>query len=137
MLLLLQFAYQLLFLVFFTFAYSNLEAEIDHNAVSVSDRVLADAIEIAGLVGAVGGALLLGLDKARARAPRSLRVVWLAVLGLGEAVLALWWAVALTGESWGPDSVIGIVGVIFCGYIAATCIADVTQPTVRLADSGA
>ncbi|MFD8914760.1 hypothetical protein [Streptomyces sp. NPDC059575] len=135
-LLLLQFAYGLLLLFVFTFASSGLEAEIDHNAVSVSDRVLTDVIAVAGLVGAVGGSLLLGLDKVRARAPRSLRAVWLAVLGLGQAVIGLRWVVALTRESWGPDSVIGIIGVMFCGYIAATCIADITQPTARVADSG-
>ncbi|MFJ4006160.1 hypothetical protein ACIPWL_22305 [Streptomyces sp. NPDC090023] len=51
MLLLLQFGCQLLLLVAFKFAYSSLEAELDHNAVSVSDRVLIDLIAVAGLVG--------------------------------------------------------------------------------------
>ncbi|MFK4108594.1 hypothetical protein [Streptomyces sp. NPDC002176] len=135
-LLLLEFAYRLLLFVFFTFAYSSLEAEIDHNAVSVSDRVLADVVAVAGLSGVVGGALLLGLDKVRARAPRFLRVVWLAVLGLSQAVVAFWWVVMLTRESWGPDAVIGIIGVMFCGYVAATCIADIAPSTARVAESG-
>ncbi|MFG2812957.1 hypothetical protein [Streptomyces sp. NPDC048410] len=135
-LLLLEFAYRLLLFVFFTFAYSSLEAEIDHNAVSVSDRVLADVVAVAGLSGVVGGALLLGLDKVRARAPRFLRVVWLAVLGLSQAVVAFWWVVMLTRESWGPDMVIGIIGVMFCGYVAVTCIADIAPSAARVAESG-
>ncbi|MFF0384932.1 hypothetical protein [Streptomyces sp. NPDC004286] len=126
-LLLLEFAYRLLLLVAFTFAYSRLEAELDHNAVSVADRVLADLIDVAALVGVLGGALLLWPDKVRARTPRFLRVIWLAVLGLSQAVVAFWWVVMVTRESWGPDSVIGIIGATFCAYVAATCVADIAS----------
>ncbi|MFD9600962.1 hypothetical protein [Streptomyces sp. NPDC059970] len=119
---------QVTYLALMTVAFSVLPpdtAELDHTDAPAVDAVLSVAVTLGVVVALAGAAALLGLEKARTRSPRALRVAWLTVVGLGQVAIAAKALVTVLGQNPGPDTVIGsgMVAVALC--VAAACAVEV------------
>jgi hypothetical protein len=129
-LLLMQAAY--LALLEFAFAFLAPETgEIDHTEPAGSSGIVYALVVGAAFLGLIGGAALLGSVQARARtAGRPLRVVWLALLGLGELAVAGMFLKSIVDESVGPDTVIGMLAIVIsCGV--GICCFDESRKAIR------
>ncbi|GAA2518900.1 hypothetical protein [Streptomyces gobitricini] len=100
-------------------------AELDHTNPSASGRLLYAAVIIGALIVLVGGAVLLGLDKARTACPGAVRTAWLAVLAIGELAIASTFLFHMAKETFGPDTLIGTAAIVVCGLIAFACASEV------------
>ncbi|WP_371622623.1 hypothetical protein OG245_06730 [Streptomyces sp. NBC_01116] len=117
-LLLLQVAYAaLLQIAFLTLGPDT--AEIDHTDPSGFSPLNA-GLALFTLVGLAGGALLLGLERVRSRAPRALTVTWLALVGLGQTVLAVV-ALATHDSSAGIGLPVALLFAAGCAVVAVAC----------------
>ncbi|MFJ7412459.1 hypothetical protein ACIQWZ_16830 [Streptomyces sp. NPDC098077] len=117
-LLLLQVAYAgLLQIAFLTLGPDT--AEIDHTDPSGFSPLNA-GLALLTLVGLAGGAVLLGLERVRSRAPRALTVTWLALVGLGQTVLAVV-ALATHDSSAGIGLPVALLFAAGCAVVAVAC----------------
>ncbi|MGX1887645.1 hypothetical protein [Streptomyces sp. NPDC055287] len=122
-LILVQVAYIALLEIVFTLGPDT--AELDHTNPSGSSGILYTAVIVAVVLTLAGGAALLGLDKARTGTPRAVRTAWLAVLALGELAIAATFLVSITGQEFGPDTLIGTAAIAMCACIALACATEV------------
>lgn len=122
-LLLSQLAYVTLLEFAFTFLALD-TGELDHTESGSSGELLYRALIIAAVLGMIGGVALLGSARARDIAPRAVRAVWLALLALGEAAIAVAFAGSAATGSPGPDTVIGVLGLLVSGCIAYSCFIE-------------
>jgi hypothetical protein len=134
-LILMQISYVALMEIAFTVMVPD-TAELDHTNPSASGRFLYTAVVIAVLITLAGGAALLGLDKARTRAPRIARTAWLVVLAIGELAIAGMFLASIARETFGPDTLIGLIGIVMCASItvASACELRTSLPP-RSADA--
>jgi hypothetical protein len=123
LLLLSQVAYVALLEFAFTFLVPE-TGEIDHTESGSSSALLYRALVITAVLGMVGGAVLLGSARARARTPRGIRVGWLALLVLGEVAIAVAFAESVIAGSPGPDTVIGALGILVSVCVVYSCLAE-------------
>jgi len=124
-LLLVQVAYVALLEFAFTFMVPD-TSEIDHTDPSTSGTVMYAALVAMALVAMTGGAALMGSARVRDRAPRALRVGWLALLGLGELVIAVMFLNTAATGTLGPDTAIGAVASAASCAIALSCLTETT-----------
>ncbi|MFE9311624.1 hypothetical protein ACFYM5_28835 [Streptomyces sp. NPDC006706] len=136
-LLLLQAAYEgLLQIAFLTLGPDT--AELDHTDPSGFSPLNA-ALVVLTLVGLTGGAALLGLERVRSWAPCALTVTWLALLGLGQTVLAVV-ALATTGSPAGLTLPIALLFAAACATVAVACALTIrtgsgaVRPNTNTAD---
>lgn len=117
----------------FAFAFLAPETgELDHTEPAGSDVLIYAAVVGAVFLGLIGGTVLLGSRQARNRtAGRPLRVVWLALLGLGEITVAGMFLKSIVFESIGPDTVIGVLAIVISCGLALCCSAEVREATRR------
>ncbi|MFG3504790.1 hypothetical protein ACGF5F_04665 [Streptomyces sp. NPDC047821] len=123
-LLLVEVAYIALLTVAFTVLPPD-TAELDHTAASALDAVVYAAATLGLVVALAGAAALLGLERARARAPRAVRVAWLSLVGLGQVAVAVKALVNAAGQDLGPDTAIGSVMAAAALCVAAACALEV------------
>ncbi|MFE7231066.1 hypothetical protein ACWCRF_32010 [Streptomyces sp. NPDC002405] len=130
-LLLLQVAYAgLLEIAFLTLGPDT--AELDHTDPSGFSPLNA-ALVVLTLVGLTGGAALLGLERARSWAPRALTVAWLALVGLGQTVLAVE-SLATAGSPEGFNLAGALLFAAACATVAVACALTIrtSSGAVRL-----
>ncbi|GGZ64068.1 hypothetical protein GCM10010387_66680 [Streptomyces inusitatus] len=113
-------------------------AGIDHTHPDTAGRHLQLAGILATMLVMTGGVLLLGREKARARVPRTGRLALLGVLCLGELAVAGGFLHAITRESFGPDTVIGLLGIAAATLIALVCAGEFRtgRPSAAAAGQG-
>lgn len=127
---------QVVYVALFTLAVLTLPpdtAAIDHSAPSTADAALSAVLTLGVVVTAAGGALLLGTATARTRVPRLVRVVWLAVVALGEVAVAVGAGANTAAQDFGPDTVVGGVMVTTSLVIVAAsalAVRDTARPKV-------
>lgn len=122
--LLVEVAYVALMTVAFTVLPPD-TAELDHTGGSAVEAVVYAAAMLGVVLALVGAAALLGLERVRTRAPRAVRVAWLALVGLGQVAIAVKALVNVVGQDAGPDTVIGSVMVAAALCVAAACAVEV------------
>ncbi|MET7600703.1 hypothetical protein ACWERY_31940 [Streptomyces sp. NPDC004082] len=118
-----QVAYVTLLELAFTFLVPD-TAEIDHTAPDTSGTLLNSVLVAVAALTMIGGAALLGSSRVRDRAPRALRVGWLAVLGVGEVAIAVMLLGSVATGASGPDTLIGVLASVASCAIAWSCLID-------------
>ncbi|MEV6507803.1 hypothetical protein AB0M61_17025 [Streptomyces sp. NPDC051642] len=122
-LLLAQVAYVALLEFAFTFLALD-TAEIDHTDPDTSGTVLYAVLVVVAVLAMAGGAALLGSARVRERAPRALRVGWLALLGLGEVAIAVMFLRTVATGASGPDTLIGVLASVASCAVALSCLTE-------------
>ncbi|WP_406130593.1 hypothetical protein [Streptomyces sp. NBC_00989] len=122
-LLLAQVAYVALLEFAFTFLALD-TAEIDHTDPDTSGNALYAVLVVVAVLAMTGGAALLGSARVRERAPRALRVGWLALLGLGEVAVAVMFLRTVATGASGPDTLIGVLASVASCAVALSCLTE-------------
>ncbi|GEC06571.1 hypothetical protein SSP24_42260 [Streptomyces spinoverrucosus] len=122
-LLLLQVAYVALLTVAFTVLPPD-TAELDQPGASAMETAFVPVATLGIIVALAGAAALLGLEKARTRAPRVVRVVWLALVALGQLAIAAKALLNVLSQTPGPDTGIGAGMIVVALCVAVACAVE-------------